>query len=102
MPSWLVQKEPMWQNKLDGEECLDVVVSMEYILEPFPKNLFEPYCWHEIFATLDVSANIHTTKHCNDDIYDIMSAFMVKVIQESKELGMDSKCCDKELILEGP
>ena len=54
-----------------------------------------------MLAIVDVCANIHATRHCNEEGYDIMFVYMVKFIQENKELGIDSSHCDKELILEG-
>ena len=62
------------------------------MLDPFPKQEFEWYGWHEILATSDVCAN---------EGYDIMFAYMEKAIQENKDLEMDSNCCDEELLLEG-
>ena len=55
-----------------------------------------------MLATIDVCTNIHATRHCDKEGYDIISINMVKVIQEDEELGIDSSHCDEELILEGP
>ena len=86
VPYWLVHKEPLWFCNIDNEEeGLDVVISTNYILEPFPKHLFEPYGWHDILATLDVCTNVHATKHCDEEGYDIMSCNMVGIVMNDKE-----------------
>ena len=49
IPSWLVHKEPFWLCGMDEEEeGLELLGSVEYILEPFPKHELEPYSWHDI------------------------------------------------------
>ena len=35
-------------------------ISDGYVPEPFPEHELEPYGWHDILATLDVCANVHT------------------------------------------
>ena len=64
------------------------------MLDPFPEQEFKPYGLHDILATLDVCANIHATKDCDNKGYDIMSPDTAKVIQENEELGMDSNRCN--------
>ena len=53
-----------------------------------------------MLATIDVCTNIHATRHCDEEGYDIMSVYMVKVILEDKEMGINSNHFDEELILE--
>ena len=53
--------------------------SSNYIPEPFPEHELEPYGWQDILATLDVCANVHATKHCDEKGYDIVSFNMVEV-----------------------
>ena len=50
------------------------------VLEPFPEEEFEPHGWHDTLATLDVCANVHATKHCDDEGYDFISMNMVNFI----------------------
>ena len=57
--------------------------------------------WNDILATVDVCANIHATRHCDKEGYDIMSIYMIKVVQEDEELGMNRYCYDGKLLLEG-
>ena len=103
IPSWLVHVDPLGlrgvgsskEGSLSGDE-------KAYIPEPFPKHEFEPHGWHDILATLDVCANVHATKHCDDEGYDIMSAYMVSVIHDPNEGELVSSDYDKEIILEGP
>ena len=64
----------------EKEEGLEVLGSIDYILEPFPK----PYGWHDILATLDVCAQVHATAHCDDEGYDIQSINMVQVLKDNK------------------
>ena len=63
-------------------------------------------------ATLDVCANVHATKHCDDEGYDLISMNMVnfvlmkeveKIIPEVKRTPRSnySGSYDKEIILEG-
>ena len=46
---------------------------------------FKPYGWHDILATLDVCANIHATKHCDNKGDDIMSTYAIKFIHDKDE-----------------
>ena len=65
----------------------------DYIPKPFLEHEFEPLGWNDVLAVLatgGVCANIHATRHCDKEGYDIMSIYMVKVIQEDEELGIDS------------
>ena len=82
---------------------MEVLDSVEYILEPFLEHELEPYGWHDILATLDVCANVHEdAKYCNKEGHDIMFACMVSIIQEPKESVIESSGYDEEIILEGP
>ena len=82
VPSLLVHKEPLWLCGMDEEEeGLEVLGSIEYILEPFLECELEPYGWHDILATLDVCANVHEgARYCDEKGYDIMSTYMVNII----------------------
>ena len=63
VPLWLVNDCPLWLSEAinkSGEES--DASSLNYILEPFPKDEFKPHGWHDILATLDVCANVHATK----------------------------------------
>ena len=72
--SWLVNGCPLWSseaiNKSDGESNAS---SLDYIQEPFLEQEFKPHGWHDILATLDVCANVHATRHYNDEVYDLIS-----------------------------
>ena len=113
IPSWLVNGHTLWLseaiNESDGESDAS---SLNYILKPFLEQEFEPHGWHEILATLDVCANVHATKHCNYEGYDLISMNMVsfvlmeevnKVIFEVKRVpALDySDSYDEEIILVG-
>ena len=102
VPSWLVHDKPLWLCGLnedsDGEGKSD---SSDYIPEPFPEHEFEPYGWQDILATLDVCANVHATKHCDEEGYNIVSFKMVGIIDEEHPSGT-SDSYDEEIILEGP
>ena len=104
IPSWLVYKEPFWSGGMEKEEeGLEVWGSIEYILEPFPKHELEPYGWHDILATLDVYTNVHEGAiYCDEEGYNIMSTYIVSIIQEPKESVTKSSGYDEEIILEGP
>ena len=81
IPSWIVYGRPFWLsgaiNESDGD---DDASSKDYILEPFSNYEFEPHDWHNILATLDVCANVHATKHCKENEYDLISMNMVSFI----------------------
>ena len=66
--SWLIQNEPIWLCNPD-EECKHErsSSSSNYIAKSFLEHELEPHGWHDILATLDVCANVHATKHCNDE-----------------------------------
>ena len=69
--------------------------------------------WHDILATIDVSANVHATTHCNDKGYDLVSINMVsfELMEEVDEIILEVKRApgfahyfnsyDKEIIFEG-
>ena len=103
IPSWLVHEEPLWLCRMDEEEGgLEILGSIEYVPEPFPEHEIEPFGWHDILATLDVCANVHATKHCDEEGYDIRSTYMVSVILDPNERETESSAHDEEIILEGP
>ena len=52
----------------------------DYILEPFQEHEFEPHSWRDILATLDICADVHATKHCDKEGYDLISMNMVDVV----------------------
>ena len=110
---WLVNRRPLWLseaiNESGGESDAS---SLNYIPKPFPKEEFKPHDWHDILATLDVCANVHASKHCDDEGYDLMSMNMVnfvlmeevdKIIPKVKRTPrLDySGSYDEEIILEG-
>ena len=78
--SRLEWQKPVWLCNIDDEEGSNVVVSNDYIPEPFPKNLLEPLGWYDVLDIVDVCANVHATKHHGDEGYDIMSCNMVSII----------------------
>ena len=78
----------------DKEDGLEVVVLVEYILNPFLEHFFEAYDWHDILATLYVCANSHATQHCNDKGYNIVS-----IILDPKREYFESNQYD-EIVLE--
>ena len=86
LPSWLVHMEPMWLCEVDKEDGnLGMEELHDYMSNPFFKQEFEPYGWHDILATLDVCANVHATnKHSNDEGYDIVSYNMVSIVMNDK------------------
>ena len=94
-----------------GEEGSEAS-SLNYIPEPFSEEEFEPHGWHDILATLDVCANVHATKHCDDEGYDLISMNMVNfilmeeideiILEVEKTLRSDySSSYDEEIVLEG-
>ena len=54
-----------------------------------------------MLAIVDMCANIHATRHCDEEGYDIMFQYMVTIILNNEEMGMDSSQ-GGELILEDP
>ena len=90
-----MHKEPIWLCKVIEEAHNSKEDLNSYIPKPFLEHRFEPLGWNDVLATIDVCANIHATRHCDDEGYDIMSTYMVKVIQEDEELGMYSNFCDE-------
>ena len=103
IPSWLVNNKPLWLCEMNEEGEGDGSSSEDYVLEPFPEHELEPYGWHDILATLDVCANVHATRHCDDEGYDIVSLKMVSIInEEESEAIITSGSYDEEKILEGP
>ena len=81
IPLWLVNGRPLWLSEAineSGEES--DASSSNYILEPFPKHEFEPHNWHDILATLDVCANVHASRRCDDEGYDLISMNMVNFV----------------------
>ena len=107
------QRRPLWLSEAvnKGEEGSEAS-SSNYIPKPFPEEEFKQHGWHDILATLDVCANVHATKHCNDEGYDLISMNMVKfflmeevdeiILEVEKKLGSNySSSYDKEIILEG-
>ena len=113
MPLWLINGHPLWLSEAINESGEESDASpSNYILKPFPKHEFEPHNWHDILATLDVCANVHATKHCDDEGYDLISMNMVNfvlmeevdeiILKIKRTLGSDySGSYDKEIILEG-
>ena len=81
VPSWIVNGRPLWLSAAveEGKEEGDVSLE-DYIPEPFPKHEFEPHGWQDILATLDVCADVHATKHCDEEGYDLISMNMVNVV----------------------
>ena len=81
MPSWIVNGRPLWLSVAmeEGKEEDDVTLK-DYVPKPFPKHDFEPHKWQDILATLDVCANVHATKHCEKEGYDLISMNMVNVV----------------------
>ena len=72
VPSWLIQNEPIWMCDHEKDCKLErSSSSFDYIAEPFPEHELKPHGWHDILATLDVSAQVHATAHCDDKGYDI-------------------------------
>ena len=57
----------MWLCKLDGEKVSIAVIFDDYIPKPFLEHLLEPFGWHDVLAMVDVRANVHATRHCDDD-----------------------------------
>ena len=113
VPLWLVNGRPLWLSEAgnEGEEGSDAS-SLNYIPEPFPEEEFKSHGWPDILATLDVCANVHATKHCDDEGYDLISMNMVNFIlmeeideiipEVEKTLRSDySSSYDEEIILEG-
>ena len=74
----------MWLCKLDDEEASNITVFDDYILEPFPEQLLEPLGWNDVLATIDVCANVHATRHCDNEGYAIMSCNMISIVCASK------------------
>ncbi|MCO5554904.1 hypothetical protein L7F22_008442 [Adiantum nelumboides] len=102
IPSWLIKNRPVWLR--DAQEDSDREGSSstsDYIAEPFPEIELEPFGWQDILATLDVCANVHATRHCDDNGYDIQSMFMVHVLPAYESVS-DSTSYDEDIILEGP
>ena len=63
------------QGSLDEDHCIHhrAMDKKEYVLEPFPKELFEPLEWTHILATLDVCTNkITQTQFCDEEGNDII------------------------------
>ena len=80
----------------EEEEGLEVFGEVEYI----PKHELEPYGWHDILATFDVCGNIHeNARYCYKEGYNIMSTYMVSIIQEREESVIESSGYDKEINL---
>ena len=100
LPSWLVHKEPIWICEIKEEIDNSKEELNDYVLEPLPEHEFEPLNWNDTLATMDVCANIYATRHCDEEEYDLMSQYMVKVILEDKEMEKGSNQ-SSELILEG-
>ena len=84
---WLLHKESIWLCEIKEELDNSKEELNEYIPKPFPKHEFEPLGWNDMLTTIDVFANIHATRHCNKEGYDIISVNMVKVILEDEEMG---------------
>ena len=111
--SWLVNGCPLWLSKAINESGGESdASSSNYILKPFLEEEFEPHGWHDILATLDVCANVHATKHCDDEGYDLISMNMVNFVlmEEVDEIIPEAKRApvsdylgiyDEEIILEG-
>ena len=81
MASWLVNGCLLWLsgaiNESDGESDANL---LNCIPEPFPKQEIKPHGWHDIVATLDVCDNVHATKHCNDEGYELIFMNMVNFV----------------------
>ena len=114
VPLWLTNGRPLWLSKaIDENGGESDANSLNYIPKTFPKEEFEPHGWHDILATLDVCANVHATKHCDDEGYALISMNMVNFVlmEEVDEiipkvkgtlgLNYSGSHYDKEIILEG-
>ena len=81
MPSWIANGRPLWLSAAVEEEKEEGDASLEdYIPKPFPKHEFEPHGWWDILETLDVCANVHATKHCDNEGCDLISMNIVNVV----------------------
>ena len=81
MPLWLINGSPLWLSEAINEsEGESDAKSSNYISKPFLEEEFEPQGWHDILATFDVCANIHATKNCDDESYDLISMKMENFI----------------------
>ena len=47
-------------------------------------------------------ANVHATKHCDEEGYDIMSYNMVNIVHASEGEETNNSQYNEEIILEGP
>ena len=100
LPSQLVHKELVWLYEIKEEIDNSKDELNDNIPKLFPEHEFEPLNWNDTLATMDVCTNIYATRHCNEEGYDIMFQYMVKVIFEDEEMGKYSSQ-GNELILEG-
>ena len=81
VPSWIVNGRPLWLSAAVEEGKEEGNVSLEdFIPEPCLEHEFEPHRWRDILATLDVCADVHATKHCDEEGYDLISMNMVNVV----------------------
>ena len=75
--------------------------SFDYIIVPFPNHELEPFGWHDILATLDTCAQVHGSKQCNEEGYDIKSMYTLQVINED-DSRKNILPYDEEIIVRGP
>ncbi|MCO5593057.1 hypothetical protein L7F22_047062 [Adiantum nelumboides] len=74
----LVKEDCIVERSMDNED---------YIPEHFLEQIFEPFGWTEILATLDVCVNeLIPTKFCDEKGYDLVSCFMLKLMKKANEI----------------
>ena len=81
LPSWIVNGCSLWLSAAieEGKEEGDVSLE-DFILESLLELEFEPHGWQDILATLGVCFDVHATKHCDKEGYDLISMNMVNVV----------------------
>ena len=101
IPAWLGQSKELWMcgasqcGSLKREECIleRAIEDKDYAAEPFPEEALEPLEWQKIVATLDVCAtqDCPTIKFCDAEGFDVVPYYMMSVIGEENEKGIEKE-----------
>lgn len=73
-----------FKDEKSNKEELTIV---DYILEPFLEEDFEPIGWQDILAIVDTRLNdVTPIKFCNEEGFDLLSIQIIKVLPKCQEV----------------
>ena len=69
----IIQNKLMWTYRLNEDSDQDGSSNyLDYIVVPFLEQVLEPFRWNDVLTTLNVYANVHSSRQCDDEGYIIV------------------------------